>query len=279
MKLSLEMYEKLNPRCEIEHEGVRMTFATPSQLTRWRVESIYSKEPCTLEWIASFQPDDLLLDCGANVGMYTVWAAATRQVRVIALEPEAQNFALLNRNIRENRLSDRVRAYCMGLSDVAGLSDLHMRDMRVGGSNHALGDPLDCHLKPMQAEFSQGSIAYPLDDLVSSGAVPVPTHLKIDVDGFEHRVIAGARRTLRNPKLCSLLVETNPDLSEHRAMIDELTALGFQHDPQQVSRAARQEGVFKGFAEYIFRRERMRHRRAKTGAARPSARKGPRLAA
>lgn len=77
-----------------------MTFVTPSQLSRWRVESIYSKEPWTLEWIASFQPDDLLLDCGANVGMYTVWAAATRQVRVIALEPEAQNYALLNRNIR-----------------------------------------------------------------------------------------------------------------------------------------------------------------------------------
>jgi FkbM family methyltransferase len=273
------MYEKLNPRYEIEHDGVRMTFVTPSQLTRWRVESIYSKEPWTLESIASFQPDDLLLDCGANLGMYTVWAAATRQVRVIALEPEVQNYALLNRNIRENRLTDRVRAYCMGLSDVAGLSDLHMHDMRIGGSNHALGESLDCHLKPMQAQFAQGSIAYPLDDLVSSGAVPVPTHLKIDVDGLEHRVIAGARRTLRNPRLCSLLVETNAELSEHRTMIEQLNAMGFQHDPQQVSRASRQYGPFKGFAEYIFRRERVRLRRAKVSVSGKVARKGRRLAA
>ncbi len=68
MKLSLEMYEKLNPRCEIEHEGVRMTSATPSQLTRWRVKSIYTKKPWTLEWIAPFQRDHLLLDCIAKVG-------------------------------------------------------------------------------------------------------------------------------------------------------------------------------------------------------------------
>jgi len=30
MKLSLEQYEALNPRCEIEHEGAKMVFATPS---------------------------------------------------------------------------------------------------------------------------------------------------------------------------------------------------------------------------------------------------------
>ena len=41
MSMTLEEYERLNPRCEIEHEGVKMAFATPSTLTRWRVESIF----------------------------------------------------------------------------------------------------------------------------------------------------------------------------------------------------------------------------------------------
>ena len=61
MSLTLEDYEKLNPRCEVEHEGVKMLFSTPNTFTYWRVESIYQKEPWTLEWIAGFEPGDILL--------------------------------------------------------------------------------------------------------------------------------------------------------------------------------------------------------------------------
>ena len=254
MNLTLEEYEKLNPRCEIEHAGVRMLFATPSAFARWRVESIYEKEPWTLEWIASFREDEILLDCGANLGMYTIWAAATRRVRVYAFEPEAQNYALLNRNILLNGLADAVSAYCMGLSDASGLSTLHMADLRVGGSCHALGEPLDFRHEPLKAVFRQGSIAGTIDELVDARAISVPTHIKIDVDGFEPKVIAGARETLCDRSVKSLLIETNQNLSDHRAMVVELTRLGFAYDPAQVSRAERKDGAFKGVAEYVFRR-------------------------
>mgnify|MGYP002785272411 CR=1 FL=1 len=254
MNLTLEQYEQLNPRCEIAHEGTNMVFSTPSALTRWRVETIHSKEPWTLEWIAGFQPGDILVDCGANVGMYTIWAAATRGTRVYAFEPESQNYALLNRNIQNNGLAQQVRAYCMGLSDKAGLFDLHMADMRVGGSCHAVDEALDAHLRPLKAVFSQGCIAATLDELVAGGAIPVPNHFKIDVDGFEHKVVAGAAQTLRNPALRSVLIETNMNLEEHRAMVRELNALGLKHDPAQVARAERKSGAFKGVAEHVFRR-------------------------
>lgn len=252
--LDLEQYEALNPRCEIDHDGVTMVFATPSAMTRWRVESIYKKEPWTLEWIAGFNKDEVLIDCGANVGMYTIWAAATRGARVVAFEPESQNFALLNRNIRLNGLEKRVKAYCMGLSDAAGLFDLHMADLRVGGSCHSLGEALDFKHEPLAAQFVQGGIAHKLDDLVASGAVPMPTHVKIDVDGFEPKVVAGARATLANPAVRSVLIETNQNLEDHRAMVAELNAMGLNHDPVQVRRAERKEGTFTGVAEYVFRR-------------------------
>ncbi|SRR6266545_446030 len=82
MNLTLEQYEKLIPRCELEHGGARMIFSTPNTGTRWRVETISTKEPWTLDWIAEFKPNDILVDVGANVGMYTIWAAATRGARV-----------------------------------------------------------------------------------------------------------------------------------------------------------------------------------------------------
>jgi FkbM family methyltransferase len=231
-----------------------MTFATPSQLTRWRVESIYTKEPWTLEWIASFAPGEILLDCGANVGMYTIWAAATRNVSVYAFEPESQNYALLNRNIQINALQGRVKAYCMGLSDQAGLFDLHMADMRIGGSCHSVGEALDFEHKPLKTLFAQGCVAATIDDLVASGALPVPNHIKIDVDGFEPKVTAGGRKTLANPAVRSVLIETNQNLDDHMAMVRELNDLGLMHDRKQVERAERLSGTFKGVAEHVFRR-------------------------
>lgn len=254
MQLTLEQYESIAPTSSVQHEGMKMTFATPSTLTLWRVQSIRKKEPWTLEWIGGFTPGDTLLDCGANVGMYTIWAAVTRKCRVYAFEPEAQNYALLNRNILLNDVASLVTAYCMGLSDESGLSVLNMADMRLGGSCHSVGEALDFAHQPMEVRFVQGCFAMRLDELVASAAIPAPNHIKIDVDGFEPKVIAGARATLRDPAVKSLLIETNQNLDDHRAMVDELASLGFRHDPAQVARAERKDGAFKGVAEYVFRR-------------------------
>lgn len=254
MSLTLEEYEALQPRAEVAHEGVKMVFATPSTFTLWRVESIHEKEPWTLDWLATFAPDEVFVDCGANVGMYTIWAAVTRRARVFAFEPEAQNYALLNRNILLNQLTERVTAYCMGLSDEAGLTTLHLGDPRVGGSCHAVGEALDFQHQPLKALFKQGCVAATLDDLVHSGKVPVPHHIKIDVDGFEPKVIAGALATLCDRTVKSLLIETNQNLEDHRSMVKQLNSLGFVHDPVQVARAERKAGPFKGVAEYVFKR-------------------------
>jgi FkbM family methyltransferase len=252
MAMTLEEYEKLMPRCELEHAGVRMFFSTPSTFTLWRVQSIFDKEPWTLEWIAGFGEGEILVDCGANVGMYTIWAAATRGARVYAFEPEAQNYAVLTRNIMINNLAERVSAYCMGLSDASGLSTLHIADLRIGGSCHSLGEALDFKHEPLKTVFRQGSLAGTLDELVRGGHLPVPHHIKIDVDGFEPKVIAGAQETLRDRTVKSLLIETNQNLGDHREMVRELNELGFKHDAAQVARAERKEGAFKGVAEHVF---------------------------
>ena len=71
--LTLEEYEKLNPRCQLVHEGVTMRYCTPTTFTKWRVDSFFEKEPSTVEWLTSFTPGAVLVDVGANVGMYTIW--------------------------------------------------------------------------------------------------------------------------------------------------------------------------------------------------------------
>lgn len=254
MDLSLAEYERLSPRAELDHDGVKMIFWTPSTFVLWRVETIYDKEPWTLEWIGGFAPGEVLLDCGANVGMYTIWAAATRRVSVYAFEPESQNYAILNRNIVLNNLAERVNAFCMALSDQAGLSTLHLSDLRVGGSCHSVGEALNFKHEPLIAAFRQRCITGTVDELVESGQIPVPNHIKIDVDGFEPKVIAGAARTLARSEVRSLLIEINQNLEDHRALVSRLNSMGYAHDTAQVARAERKGGAFEGVAEYVFKR-------------------------
>lgn len=250
--MELADYERLNPRCEISWEGKSVVYATPNRITRWRAETLFEKEPATIRWMSGLGPDAVLADIGANVGMYSVWAAKIGGARVWAFEPESQNFALLNRNIVLNGLGERVRAYCVALSDRAGYSELHLSEFAAGGSNHAFGESLNFRLEAMQAAYSQGCAAATLDELVAAGVLPQPSHIKIDVDGFEHKVIAGAARTVRDARLRSMIVEINRNLEAHRALARDLGALGFRWDEAQVAAAERSSGPYQGVAEYVF---------------------------
>jgi hypothetical protein len=56
-----------------------------------------------------------------------------------------------------------------------------------------VGEATDFKHEPLPVSFVQGCIAFRLDDLVAGGLIPVPTHIKVDVDGIEPKVVAGAR--------------------------------------------------------------------------------------
>ena len=258
MDISLEDYENFDPKFTIEVEGKKITFQTPNRLTRWRVDTLFTKEPHTIDWLNEIGPKETLLDIGANVGMYSIYAGAVRGANVIALEPESQNYSLLNMNIQLNKLDHLVVAYCIGVSDKDTFDYIFMGNLSAGDGNHAVGEPLDMNLQSFSniIEFAQGCITYKIDSLVEDNKLPVPDYVKIDVDGFEHKVVEGAKETLRNKKVKSVIIEINPKLHEHLAAVEQLENLGFKFSQDQVDKAAEKNkgGIFEGMSEYVFRR-------------------------
>lgn len=252
--LTLEAYQALDPHITVREGDIEVNFATPNIPAQFRVHTLRSKEPDTIEWIAGFGADEVLVDIGANVGMYTIWAAKTRGMRVFAFEPESQNYALLYRNIIRNGLSDRVTGFCLALSDEMAYSRLYLSEFHAGGSCHTFGEQLDHRLEHRASKYSQGCISTTLDRLVADAVLPVPNHIKIDVDGLEHKVLHGCAKTLRDSSVKSVLVEINTNLELHRNIIREMAALGFAYSQDQVSKALRSEGAFAGVGNHIFRR-------------------------
>src|SRR5438105_3422670 len=121
---------------EVELAGRRLRYASTGSSSIKRVDSLLTKEPITIAWMDSFDEGETMYDVGANLGMYTIYAAVMRKARVYAFEPEALNYAELNKNIHLNGLHDRVLAYCLALSDVDKTDRQLLGDFGYGISYH-----------------------------------------------------------------------------------------------------------------------------------------------
>ena len=211
----------------VRHDGRRIfVMRNYSWTTEKRARTFSTKEPETLKWIDEFEPGDVLMDIGANVGIYTLYAAS-RGHRVIALEPDALNFALLNMNIRDNGFDELVTAYPYSMHREPLVAELHMRDCVWGGSQKSFARNVDEKGHALEAPFEQGSAGISLDRFVDETGV-CPTHLKIDVDGNETLVLEGATETLSNSQLRSILVELFSEHDEYEHCVRLIEGAGFK---------------------------------------------------
>lgn len=246
--MTLDEYEKIVPNIEAEE----LTWITPNQHCAWRVSTLQTKEPDTYAWLRTMQAGNILFDIGANMGQYAL-LAAKRGVRVHAFEPEAQNFALLVRNIAINNLSDLCTPWPVALSDHLSMDVLHLSCLFAGGSCHSYSDPIAFTGEPKKFPYQQGSISTTLDHFI--GRYGKPTHIKIDVDGFEHLVLRGINDVFLG-SVRSILVEINSQYSEHVSeILPRMERLGFTFDPDQVEQARRKDGPFKGVGNIIWWKE------------------------
>ncbi len=155
-----------------------------------------------MRWIELHMgPDDVLYDVGANVGAYSLIAAAAGAPggRVVAFEPHSATYASLCENIDLNRLADRVSALPVGLAEASRIGTLYRTATTAGTALHSL--------EPEPGTIPQALVVLSLDDLVGTFGLPAPTLLKLDVDGGEVAVLEGGDRVLSSPRLRSLVVE------------------------------------------------------------------------
>lgn len=231
------------PVLKTQRNGHEFMYAVSNDHTAWRVKSMFTKEPDTIAWIEGMEKGQTFIDIGANMGIYTIFAAV-RGLKVFAFEPEAQNYALLCRSVMFNDLPD-VSAYCLALGDTQSFDHLYLSGYLPGGSCHTFGENLDHRLTKRENELKQGCMSVPLDQLNIAA-----DHIKIDVDGLEHKVIAGGEKTIRAAK--SVLIEINQNLGQHKSLIAWMMEQGFKYDTAQVEAATRKEGTFKDCGNWIF---------------------------
>lgn len=216
----------LNKKCKIKHNGKFIfTMRDFGDITKMRIITFATKEPETLNWIDGFKKGEKLLDVGANIGVYSLYAAV-HDYDVVAIEPNALNFALLNLNIFDNKLGERITAYPYSIHADSKISVLNNDLYKWGGAASSFDRNMDWLGKEMRGKFKQGSPGISIDDLVEKTQF-FPNHIKIDVDGNELLVLQGAIRTLNDVNCKSILIELFDGHSEYQQCINILTKNGF----------------------------------------------------
>ncbi len=226
-RLNTRLLQSADPVYSLSSKYGSFSLACSNNITFWRAHSFFTKEPDTLEWIDSFAEGDVLFDVGANVGLYSVYAGLKGH-RVFAFEPEASNFAILNKNIFLNQLQDRVTAFNFAISETTGFERLQVSEMRTGSALHSLNADSGFDGHAFSPVHSQGVQSYSLDDLSTREEFGIPHHIKIDVDGLEPAIIAGSSTLLQNPQVKSILIELNTEVDTDLELKKTIEAHGFE---------------------------------------------------
>ena len=195
------------------------------KITRFRASYFEAKEPETIAWIDSFALGDSLLDVGANIGVYSLYAAS-KGIAVVALEPDALNYALLNRNVLLNGFGSQLMPYLVAAHDEAKFSCFNISSYQWGGALNSFDNTLDFAGNSYKPVHSQGVYGIPLDSFLPQIAFK-PAHIKIDVDGNENIILRGAFNSLRSPELKSVLVELDDSRFDYDESVSLIKQAGF----------------------------------------------------
>ena len=193
--------------------GKRINFFAPNHLIRFRINTFWTKEPETLEWIRSFKKKKnkiIFWDIGANIGLYSIYTALyhNKNSHILSFEPSINNIRILARNININKLQSKLALITIPIgSKKLSIKTFFDSTFTEGSAFNNLETE---GIKKENINLYKNSykiLTTSLDELVIQGKLEIPNYVKIDVDGNEFEILNGAKKILSAPELLGILIE------------------------------------------------------------------------
>ena len=243
----------VNEKKTIVVKNSKLSFYVPNETNRFRINTFFTKEPDTLAWIDNFKENSIFFDIGANIGLYSCYAAKNSKSDTYAVEPSFVNLELLSKNILANNLSSLIKIVPIPLSSKKKIDEFKMTNTEWGGALSTFGENSTFDGSNLKPVFKYTTLSITLDECISLFNLPQPDHIKIDVDGIEHFILEGASKTLTKTK--SVLIEINENLKANKDKCEEpLKNSGFKF-LRKTSVDYNDDGSFKNCYNYVWIRD------------------------
>lgn len=149
-------------------------------------------------------PGDVVLDCGANIGLFAAKALSRGAARVIAIEPAPNNLVVLRKNLAKEIESGRVTIYPKGVWDKEDVLPMYL-DPDNAAANSFLRDGNDALTVNLPLTT--------IDLITKELQLERVDFIKLDIEGAEKRALAGAVETIRRfkPRIALCLYHLDDD--------------------------------------------------------------------
>ena len=239
--------------------NLKINFFIPNQVTKWRVNTLYTKEPETLEWIDSFKSYNekpiIFWDIGSNIGLYSIYAACKhKNILIYSFEPSTSNLRVLSRNISINNLSDKIyiAQFPLGKKNFQ-FSNINEQEFKEGWSMNSYGKSVDYEGKKFKPEQKYKIFGLNIDYLIKNKILEIPHYIKIDVDGIEDEILMGGINSLNDKNLRSILVELNENYkSQLNNVLDIMNQFNFKIKHKKHAAIYDKDKKFSKLYNYIF---------------------------
>ncbi len=147
--------------------------------------------------LKNLDKDKDVIDVGANIGFYTVlFAKNLNRRKVLSIEPTKNALQRLYKNIQLNNIIDKVIVFEGAVSDYVGRGQIKTLNGKEEYSTVGQWK----HPSIENENFATYEIeVFTIDDLVNKYSLE-PGFMKIDVEGIEHLVLKGSKKTLENKR-------------------------------------------------------------------------------
>ncbi len=238
----------------------KINFFVPNQLTRYRVDSFFTKEPETLEWIDNFIDNKNIIfwDIGANVGLYSIYAAIKfNNIKVYSFEPSTSNLRVLSRNISINNLYNKIFINQFPLTNTNKGHQLMMEsNFAEGGALHSYGKNINYEGKKLDIKNNYMLLGFSINYLIKNLNFEIPDYLKIDVDGLEHLILEGGNQFLNNEKIKSISIEINENYQEQLNKVKDLMhSFNYKFKKKNQTKLIKISPEYQNSFNYIFSRD------------------------
>jgi len=187
--------------------GKEIKFFVPNSFINWRLNTYFTKEPDTIDFINKFKSSKKIVffDIGSNIGLYSIYASLRhKNILVVSFEPSASNLVVLKKNIGLNNLEKKILIYPVALSNsLKHFNNFYESTYQFGYADH--------HLEKKKKNSQNCCKIYTqsINFIIKQKILEIPDYIKIDVDGNDFKILKSFQNFLNNKKIKGLLIEKN----------------------------------------------------------------------